>query len=135
MGPTAGLLAVVGVLAVLGGNGFLGVRFLHENADLETVSFQRTEGSTGNTGFAIPRPDNPRDVIAGIPRGVLYSAFGPFPWDAGPVEARALLLIELPLWYVAIMLAILGLLHLAWSALRCRWPVVLAFSAGLVAVL
>jgi hypothetical protein len=132
----AGLLVVaLGVLGLLGGEGFLGIGFVRSNADTEVVAQAHIEGSAGGTGFNGSAPRSARDIIGGVPRGLLFGVLGPFPWDAGQTEARALLVVELPLWYLALGAAVSSLLRLGWRRVLLRWAMPLAFASGVIVVL
>lgn len=123
--------AIVGLAGLATGHGFLGMGFVASHADTEAVDFARTEGAGGATGFAEPEPETLGDVLRGVPRGLLWSALGPFPWESGQVEARLLLVIELPIWYAVVAIALAGVRRLRDE----RWVTPLVFALGIVAVL
>lgn len=131
---TAAAVLGVGVLGIFLGQGFLGWQFVHSRATVEQVDFARTQGAEGDTGFARPGANSLGDVLAGAPRGLVFTMLGPAPWTSGS-EARGLLLVELPLWYGALLAAALSLRRRAgWRGLL-PWIPVMAFAGGIVVVL
>lgn len=125
---------LVGAIGALAGLGFLGLGFVADSADLESVAFSRTDGGTGSTGFADPNPRDFGDVLAGIPKGLLFALLGPFPWQTQEAAARALLIVELPLWYATLSLGVVG----AWRLRRRlfgEWLLPLVMVGGVVAIL
>ncbi|HUP68630.1 MAG TPA: glycosyltransferase family 39 protein [Acidimicrobiales bacterium] len=127
-------LAVSGLLVVTG-HGLFGTGFLSDNATVEQVAIAREEGSRGDTGFAEPDVRDKRDVIKGLPRGATYAMVGPFPWDPLPPAGRLLVVVELPAWVAAIVLAARGARRTGLRALLRSWSALVAFALGILAVL
>lgn len=71
---------------------------------------------------------------ASVAKGVVFNNFGPFPWQAGTTTARLLLLVELPVWYLAVGLALATLWRASWDE-RIRWSVVIVVAIGVAGVL
>ncbi|MCC7104098.1 MAG: glycosyltransferase family 39 protein [Chloroflexi bacterium] len=74
-----------------------------------------------------------RRNIEYLPRGVYYVLTAPLPWEARSSNSRAVIP-EMLLWYVLLVLAIVGLL----ASVRSRWRELfmpLGFSAGWIAAL
>ncbi|HVE47453.1 MAG TPA: glycosyltransferase family 39 protein [Acidimicrobiales bacterium] len=133
--PLALFFLAVSSLLVVTGHGLFGIGFLSDNATVEQVAIAREEGSRGDTGFAEPDVRDKRDVLKGVPRGAVYAAVGPFPWDALSPAARLLVVVELPAWIVAIVLAARGARNKGFRALLGSSSALLAFALGILAVL
>lgn len=128
-------LICAGAIGLLGGDGFLGATFIRQEATTTAVAFARTHGSVGNTRFATPAPQTPGAVLIGMPRGLFFSVFGPFPWQPGSILARVLLVFELPVWYLTIALAAVAVVRLGVRRLLSNWSLLLAFAVGSLVIL
>ena len=74
-------------------------------------------------------------LLDGVPEGVLYGVFGPYPWQSGEDAGPLLLAVELPLWYLALGLAALGAVRLGPRRLVRHWTPLLVFALGVLAVI
>lgn len=124
----------VGAVGFVGGYLPFGIDVVAESLGIEVVAQTRSEGGVGRSGFADPETENFGDVVEGIPEGFIYSLFGPFPWQAGPLPAKLLLVAELPLWYAALALGIMGGRKQG-RRLLFEWGPIVTFGAGVVLVL
>lgn len=132
--PAFALLITVGIIGWISPVGFLGIDYTDSAADIGRISAVRGTGSVGETGFGV-QTDDFGDVLKGVPRGFLFGILGPFPWDAGPTEAKAILFLELPIWYATLILALVGVKNVGWRSLLDRWGLPLAFACGIVLVI
>jgi len=127
----------VGALGLAAGTNVGWLRMLARGVSVEGVDFARTEGSVGETAFATPGAQNLGAVVGGVPRGLFFSLFGPWPWSA-EAESRGFLVVELPLWYAALGLAgasqCAKQTRLTWGRLK-EWAPLLVFATTIVAVL
>jgi hypothetical protein len=110
------LIVAVGCAGVIGSDGFLGIGFVGSRLGLHWIGKLQSGTSRGETGFDRPLPTSGIDVIEALPSGVVHSVLGPLPWDPGPAVARALILVELPLWYAALALSLAA----GWRARRAK---------------
>lgn len=134
-GVAAALVVGVVVLGAIGGVGVLGTGYIRSQATVDRVDVVRTEGSVGDTGFASDDTSDLGDVIVGMPRGLFHSLVGPFPWDAGPPLARALMIVELPVWLATIAIAFLALARIPARKLIQEWALMLLLAIGVALVL
>jgi hypothetical protein len=115
----ASLIVAVGCSGVIGGDGFLGIGFVGSRLGVHWVAKVQSGTSRGETGFDRSLPTSLTGVIESLPSGIVNSVLGPLPWDPGPAIARALVLLELPLWYAALALSLVA----GWRARRAKpWP-------------
>ncbi|HUP71171.1 MAG TPA: hypothetical protein VM142_15365 [Acidimicrobiales bacterium] len=122
------------LVSLLAGQGILAWGFVNHHANAEVVEDARAEGAAGMTGCGSSETTSAPEVVRSLAERTACSLFGPFPWQAGPVAARLLLLVELPLWYAAMALAAIGAWRLGPRAALGQWSVPLAFAAATVVV-
>ncbi len=132
--PVLCLVLVVGLLGAWRGHGLFGERFIDVALRLGVIHAHRAEAAGGETSFA-EAPEAESDVIQGIPRGIFFNVAGPFPWQLSEPLGRALLVVEIVVWYPALVLACVGLARLRRRELVERWGLVLLLIGGSIIVL
>jgi 4-amino-4-deoxy-L-arabinose transferase-like glycosyltransferase len=117
------LLGVV-LLNFATNNEKLGTNFLTPKALTEAEWKRWLEENKAETGIGefegIKPPKEMATIversIAALPRGVFYVFFGPLPWEAPSLSARAVIP-EMLLWYGLLAAAVIGLA----ASIRSRW--------------
>lgn len=134
---TAAVVAAGLALSSLGGYGLAATGFVADHATAEVIGGTRAGSRSGDTSFGSDEEvSDIADALDDLPRTLVFTFLGPFPWSPGDPEARALLVVELPVWYAGLAAAAVGLVKG-----RSRWwptfvaPLAFAVSsAGVVAL-
>lgn len=129
--PALVLIAMLGIIGVWRGQGFLGERMVAIVLSPSVISDFHEEGAGGETSFAEP-PESESDVLKGTPRALLLNLVGPFPWQPSDAPARLLSIVESVLWYPVLLLAGIALFQIGLRRLADRWSLILFFVGGVV---
>ena len=127
-------LVLVGMVGLLGGEGFLGSTYAQQYTGIEIISETRAGGSVGDTAFT-DAPESASEISEGIPEGVIYNLLGPFPWQPKDTTMQVLSLFEGLVWLAVLVLAARGVRTITRAALLRDWLGPLCFVGGTVAVL
>jgi hypothetical protein len=131
----AALVVVVGCVGLVDRVGFLGLGYTARNLGLGSVAAVYRDSAKGETGFDRPAPESLGDVLVYLPQGIANSVLGPLPWKPGSPAGRALMVFELPVWYAALALGLVGLVRVLPGPRAPGWLTAVAFTVMVLGVL